>query len=135
MIKTKKLSYFLPIFFALITISCETENNLNQDDELEAILLLIDNNQLEENVLMLRYEKGELVSDIQGAWEYAWQEEVTDSKNTRITGDAFLDPGDEVCRGDGVGFARCVRDALKSGKCVLIYPDGDVFVAEEAECP
>lgn len=126
---------FFLFFCVLINVSCETQSDENQDSELEAILFLIDNNQLEENVLILKYQDGELISEIQDAWEYVWQEEITDIKDTRIGNDAFFDPGDELCRGSGVGFAKCVRDALKSGKCVFLYPDGDVFVAEEAACP
>ena len=135
----KKINYFILVFTSLVLInfSCETKNDTIQDSELEAILFLIDNSELQDNALILKYDDGELISEIQDAWEYVWQEETTDIKDNRISNqtDAFLDPGDELCRGGGVRFAKCVRDVLNSEKCVLIFPDGDVFVAEEAACP
>lgn len=43
--------------------------------------------------------------------------------------------GDEVCSGDGIGFARCVKKVVDAGTCVTIGTSGDDYIAVEAECP
>lgn len=41
--------------------------------------------------------------------------------------------GDEVCRGSGYSFARCVKKALDDGKTLKVYKEGNEYVAEETE--
>lgn len=42
------------------------------------------------------------------------------------------EPGDILCKGSGVSFARCVKRYLDNGKILKVYKKDDEYIAEEA---
>jgi len=41
------------------------------------------------------------------------------------------EPGDILCQGSGISFARCVRKNLDDGKLLKLYKKDGVYYAEE----
>lgn len=104
----------------LFLFSCSTESDKTNSIE-DQILELIERSSLDVNVLILNgIHNDEIVHSIEDGFEYAFSNKS---------------PGDEICRGTGYSYARCVKDAMESGLCLMTYQDGNEFVAIELECP
>ncbi len=116
--------------FILVLVSVFMVNCSNNESELSNIenkvLQLIEESNLENNALFI-YEinNNDIIHEIKDGFEVGWSETETVAKSS----------SKELCRGGGVSFAKCVKNAVDSGSCVLIYKDGGDYVAVKTTCP
>ncbi|MFY0630629.1 MAG: hypothetical protein JXR05_09625 [Flavobacteriaceae bacterium] len=104
----------------LFLVSCSNESIKPESIE-NRILELLENSSLDRNVLIItKITDDEIEYVIKDGFEYGFTNKAI---------------GDEICRGQGLSYARCLNNAWEAGLCLLTYKDGDDFVAEEAECP
>ncbi|WP_158839703.1 hypothetical protein [Polaribacter sp. L3A8] len=113
----KKLKIITTLFFCIILL-----NNCQQDDvtpeEVDSISLAI-NKLREDNIMVFNSTKGNglIVAERDGFED----------------GFASGAPGDIICQGSGISFARCVRKQLDKGTVLKVYKKGDMYYAEEME--
>jgi len=103
----------------------DSETIHNNDEVLKLILT----SELETNVLFI-YDitNGVINYEIKDGWEVAWESEKLLSKN-------FNNQREELCRGAGLAFAKCVKKKVDHGICVTVYKDGYNDVAIQGVCP
>jgi len=121
----KKLSKILPLFLLVVLMySCTSE--INQPENFEAQLVsLIQKSNLNKNALFVYGMKNKtIIYELKDGWETGW---AAKQLGARLN--------EELCRGEGLKFARCVKDAIDLGQCVLVYKDGDKYVAIPTKCP
>ncbi len=122
----KWLNKIILLLIATLSITSCDFHTENIDRGMDQKLLdLFVSSSLDQNVVKI-YDINEfqIIHEVQDGWENGWSENRT----------MHLDTGDELCRGGGLSFARCVRDAVDEGKCVKVYKDGDEYVGEEMSC-
>jgi hypothetical protein len=117
-----KVKYFiLCAIVALLVDSCTDDSDEFISIE-EQLLELVETSSLDKNVLILNGIQNDQINySIKDGFEYAFSGKAP--------------AGEEICRGTGFSFGRCLRNALDSGLCLLTYRDGDEYVAEEIDCP
>jgi hypothetical protein len=117
-----KLRYFILsaiIAFSINSCTPESEDPISIEEQL---LELVENSSLDKNVLLLNgIQNNKIDYSIKDGFEFAFSGKAP--------------AGEEICRGTGFSFGRCLRNALDSGLCLLTYRDGDEYVAEEMDCP
>ena len=128
----KKISFVLTAIIAMVlfVISCSEENYESDFADPESKLLTqFQKSNLEDNVIIVSgFEiDGSPIFELKDGWEMAWNNEFNKSFS--------LKPEDELCKGDGISFAKSVRNAVDSGKCVTIYKDSEcTYHGVESEC-
>ncbi len=124
------LKNHVAIFIAAIVLAgCQDEPSPNTipHDNISDVFKLVDEGEVVFVSSLTAPNVGELYWAIDG-WSYGWSEdEDLEGTNTRTLG--------EVCRGSGVGFARCVKKYVDNGGCVKISKDGSEYVAASTTCP
>lgn len=129
--KCLRKSVFLLFISVVAVISCDLHISPTQQELDQELLKLLASSSLDENVVKIYgIDQSQIIHEVQDGWENAWAEE----KKNGMKKDNYLDPGDELCRGGGISFARCVRNAVDDGKCVKVYKDEDEYVGEEIAC-
>ena len=119
------------ILLTVFSFSC-IEDSEEQTSIENNLLELFEKSSLDKNVLIINgFSNDNIEFKVNDGWETAWTENDNISKRDLSLSDA---PGDELCRGDGLSFARCVKKAVDSGKCVKVYAEGGKYVAEEISC-
>ncbi len=124
-----KIGIILFFTAALTFQSCISEVDSSEQNTND-LLALFDASELETNVLLLfTTEDGNIGSELMDGWEAAWAEDKNLGRTSK-------DPGDEICTGSGISFAKCVKTAVDGGTCVTVYKDNKgVYHAVEASCP
>jgi hypothetical protein len=124
----KNVRLFALLLIVFVQFSCEKEVELQSQITFEEQFLnVLDENNSHENVIIFSgYTNNQLQYQVVDGFEYAW----SGSENNRL----FDAPGDELCRGTGLAYAKCAKKALDDGKCLKAYKDGDEYVAEEIVC-
>jgi len=119
--------------FALLAFSCSNDNQEEVSIENE-LLNLFEKSSLDDNVIIINSINNTTINyKVQDGWENAWSE--NNQKMVQHVDEFFAEPGDELCRGGGISFARCVKKAVDSGTCVKVYREnGGDYVAEEISC-
>ncbi len=123
--RLKKMMTPLYLITSLVLIiSCS--NNQSQTLDIESQLnQLFEQSDLDNNALFVYDLEDNVINfEIKDGWETGW--EIADT-SARFT--------EELCRGGGISFARCVRNVLDGGSCVTVYKDGGDYVAIKATCP
>lgn len=122
-------AFSLSMLIGLILISCKIENEevIPASEKMVAnILNAIENSSLDKNVMIISGVNDSAINyTIRDGWESAWD----DTNHLKV-----MEPGDEVYKGTGYGFASRVKDQVDSGKCVKVYKDGKEYVAEGIFC-
>ncbi|GEM_PF-1354544 len=129
----KYISSLVVLTLLLGITACDLQKNKNDKDSVdEKLLQLINNSSLDKNLLVITgiTDDNEIDYQIYDGWEATWAEKGEDSNYLASLGE----PGEEVCRGGGVSFARCVQDQLDEGKCLKLYEEDGDYVAEETMC-
>ncbi len=101
-------TYIKIFLFASIAISgfnsCSSDSN-TQTPMGNQLLDIFQKSDLEKNAIVItRLEDNKIEYTLHDGWEFAWD----DTQNRG---------GDEVCKGSGLSFAKCVRDYVDSGGC------------------
>jgi hypothetical protein len=103
------------ISFLLVTISCQEEvpSEVPLASISKVIAKLNDANvfELDQN------DNGSLSSKEFNGFEYGFSSKMA--------------PGDILCEGSGISFAKCVQKQLDGGKKLLLYKSGNYYIAEE----
>lgn len=116
------LNIILVLVAFVLFASCDLQDKSEEETMTDKILLLMEESNLDENVLLMNgITDGQIHYAIENGWVKGWSETSSE-------------PGDEVCRGGGIRFARCVQRELDEGKCLLLYKEDGDYVAEEAAC-
>ncbi|QTE22797.1 hypothetical protein [Polaribacter cellanae] len=105
---------FIFLSFLLITNCNNNETETSQQDELALIIEKI----TKDNVI-------EINSTKHGNISYLEKDGFEDGFSARMK------PGDVLCKGSGISFARCVRKNLDNGKTMKLYKKGKTYYAEE----
>jgi hypothetical protein len=102
------------LFSLFVLVNCNTETEPIDQDQLSSIINKLNN----DNVIEIRSDKNDqyIFSNTDG-FENAFASRVV--------------PGDIVCEGSGISFARCVRRNLDAGKLLKLYKKDGVYYAEE----
>jgi hypothetical protein len=122
---TNQFLTMLCVSIMLLATGCQSDNNAQADNDPQEVAQSIKD---QINKAIASVDKGSVVlisltganlnTEIKDAFEYGF---------------TMAAPGDIVCRGSGISFARCVRDALDSGMMLLLYvTDNGDYIAEEA---
>ena len=131
----KKFRFILiaVITTTLSTTSCSDDSNeiqiTNTNPEAE-LLAAFEKSELDNNVMIVSgfNSDGSVIFELKDGWEAAWSEDFQKSFS--------LKPGDELCKGGGISFAKCARDAVDDGKCVTVYKDSEgTYHGVESKCP
>lgn len=100
--------------FLLITSCNSDEVQTSQQDELSLIIEKIS----KDNVIEISTTKNGKIS-------YSEKDGFEDGFSSKMK------PGDILCEGSGLSFARCVKKNLDNGKIMKLYKKGDTYYAEE----
>jgi len=108
------------------------KHNKEELSATKQIMQLVEKSSLDKNVLVIRgINDSEIDYTIHDGWLAGWAEKEAKDANYH---ESLAEPGDEVCKGGGYSFARCVQENIDEGKCLKLYEvDGD-YVAEEISC-
>ncbi len=118
----KRIKIMLLLVLSLSLTYCSKENDNAIQNDASKILNLIEKSDLDNNVLFIyNIDNTKITYQLRDGWEIGWES------------DKYL-KGNELCRGSGVSFARCVKREVDSGKCVTIRKEGDEYVATQAKC-
>ncbi|CAL2103486.1 conserved protein of unknown function [Tenacibaculum sp. 190130A14a] len=102
------------IFTFSLLLSCNNEMESFKQDELSPIIQKI----TKDNVIEISLTKN-------GKIVYSEKDGFEEGFSTK------MEPGDILCKGSGLPFAKCVRKNLDNGKTMKLYKNGDVYYAEE----
>ncbi|MCK8481715.1 hypothetical protein [Psychroserpens algicola] len=117
-----KITYL--ILFTAIISNC-TNNETQELNEERQLLQLIEKSDLNNLALFVYELKNDNINyELKDGWEVGWSDEIL-----------YHGKVEEVCRGSGLSFAKCVKKAVDSGKCVIISADGSEYVATLTKCP
>lgn len=129
--KSLRFNLIAVIVTILSIASCSDNSNEIQTINPESQLLAaFEKSQLDDNVMVVRgfNSDGSVDFELKDGWEAAWSDDFQKSFS--------LKPGDELCKGGGISFAKCVRDAVDDGKCVTVYKDSEgTYHGVESKCP
>ncbi|SED21149.1 hypothetical protein SAMN04489761_4637 [Tenacibaculum sp. MAR_2009_124] len=116
--KVLKKSYLIlsMLFAFLVFVNCQSED-LNKG-----------NNSLDEvNSIIKKVNKDNVINISKNSevYKYTIHDGFEEAFNIKAA------PGDILCEGSGISFARCVKKNLDSGKIMKLYRDGNTYYAEE----
>ncbi len=122
--------FLLTLVISLFIVSCSNEQVNNENFE-DSFLKKIEKSDLENNVLIIKKTSN---SDFSFTIKDGFESAFTHGETISYRVDLSIEPAKHECEGSGYAFAKCVKNALDSGKCLKTYKIGDTYYADVIPC-